>query len=82
MASVAFAETPAPDSSQARQEAEKLNALPPIAPRGKSAIDHSGRKETGRASFYAHSFAHKKMANGRRLYQPPEPLTLGASQAA
>ena len=66
-ASLAFAETPAPESPQARQEAEKLNALPPVAPRGKSVTDHSGRKEKGRASFYAHSFTHKKMANGGRF---------------
>jgi rare lipoprotein A len=66
-ASLALAETPAPDSPQAKQEAAKLNALPPVAARGRSVTDHSGRKETGRASFYAHTFSHKKMANGRRF---------------
>jgi rare lipoprotein A len=56
-----------PDSPAARQEAERLNKLPavPAAPPGH--IDHSGRTQKGRASYYAHHFAHRKMADGRRM---------------
>jgi rare lipoprotein A len=41
--------------------------LPPVIPKGKPAIDYSGRKERGRASFYAPKFAGRKMADGRRM---------------
>jgi rare lipoprotein A len=61
------ADTPPPDSLAAKQEAERLAALPPVAPKGKPAIDYSGRKERGRASFYAPKFAGRKMADGRRM---------------
>jgi rare lipoprotein A len=54
-------------SSAARQEAKTLHRLPPIAPHGRGAIDHSGRMEKGRASYYARSFAYRRMADGRRL---------------
>jgi peptidoglycan lytic transglycosylase len=59
-----YAATPPPDSPAARQEAETLAKLPPLAPRG---IDHSGRSQRGRASYYAQHFNHRKMANGRRF---------------
>ena len=47
----------------------KLNSLPPVAPSHakKPPIDHSGRAEAGKASFYAKHFAHRKMADGQRL---------------
>ena len=61
------AAAPPPNSSAARQEAEKLNQLPPLHPRGRARIDHSGRKEVGRASYYARYFDHRIMANGRRM---------------
>jgi rare lipoprotein A len=66
-ASTALAAIPPPDSPAAKQEAEKLDRLPPVTPHGKAPIDHSGRKEAGRASFYAKGFARRKMADGRRL---------------
>jgi rare lipoprotein A len=56
-----------PDSAGARQEAQRLDALPPVAPRGKAPIDHSGRAETGRASAYSARFDNRTMANGNRL---------------
>ena len=65
--SLALAETPRPDSPAAKQEAERLAALPPVAPKGKPAIDPSGRKERGRASFYAPKFAGRTMADGRKM---------------
>src|SRR4051794_41782432 len=65
--SPALAETPPPDSPAAKQEAERLAALPPVIPKGKPAIDYSGRKERGHASFYAPKFAGRKMAGGGRV---------------
>lgn len=65
--SPALAETPLPYSPTAKQEAERLAALPPVMPKGRATIDHSGRKETGRASFYASKFAGRKMADGRKM---------------
>jgi len=65
---MADAATPPPDSPAAKQEAERLNHLPPVqVTQAKPRIDHSGRSEKGQASFYARHFAHKKMANGRHL---------------
>lgn len=55
--------SPGPD---AQQEAARLAQMPPIVPHGKQ-IDHSGRAQKGRASFYAHHFANRKMANGKRF---------------
>jgi rare lipoprotein A len=51
----------------ARQEAQRLNNLPPVQPGTAGHIDQSGRKQKGGASVYAHRFANKKMANGRRM---------------
>ena len=61
-ATTGLAATPPPDSPAAKQEAEKLAHLPPVAARGH--IDHSGRKQQGRASYYARHFANRKMADG------------------
>ncbi len=46
------------------QAAAELAQLPPIAPHG---VDHSGRKQQGRASYYAPEFTNRKMANGNRF---------------
>ncbi len=64
--SLAFAATAPTDSPEAKVEAQRLNNLPPVPPAPPGHIDHSGRKEKGRASFYANSFAHGRwrMANG------------------
>lgn len=44
---------------------------PPSPPLSTAAVpghpDLSGRTRLGKASFYAHSFAHRVMANGRRM---------------
>jgi rare lipoprotein A len=64
-ATTGLAATPPPDSPAAKQEAEKLAHLPPVAARGP--IDHSGRKQQGRASYYARHFSNRKMANGQRF---------------
>ena len=64
-ATTGLAATPPPDSPAAKQEAEKLAHLPPVAARGHT--DHSGRKQQGRASYYARHFANRKMADGQRF---------------
>lgn len=51
----------------AKREAERLDMLPPVATGRSGRIDQSGRKVKGRASFYAAHFAHRKMADGRRM---------------
>ncbi len=57
-------------SPAAQREARKLDNEPPVTPRGnRIVVDHSGRKEAGKASIYAHSFDGRKMANGKR-YDP------------
>jgi rare lipoprotein A len=55
------------DAPGAKQEAERLNKLPALAPATAGHIDHSGRKQAGRASFYSHHFANHKMADGHRM---------------
>jgi len=56
-------------------EARHLDNLPPVRPHGHASIDHSGRKQAGRASFYADHFADKKMADGHRM----NPNTIAAA---
>jgi rare lipoprotein A len=58
---------PPPDSPLARQEAQQLDQLPAVAPSGKAPIDHSGRKQKGKASYYSSKFVHKRMADGNHL---------------
>ena len=66
LTTTALAETPPPDSPVAKQEAEQLAKLPPVPGKG-SRPDHSGRKQAGRASYYAHHFTNRKMADGNRF---------------
>jgi len=56
---------PPPDSPAAKQEADKLAQLPPVKPH--SGVDHSGRKQEGRGSYYSNRFSNRKMANGQRF---------------
>ena len=55
------------DSPEAKQEAVRLDKLPSLPPAPAGHIDDSGRKQSGRASYYAKSFANRKMADGRRM---------------
>ncbi len=64
---LAMGAAPPPDSPEAKQEALHLDQMPAVTPHGKARVDASGRKEKGRASFYAPHFANRKMANGRRM---------------
>ena len=73
---IALADPP-PGSPEAQQEAKKLDALPPVKPPSAVHVDHSGRKEEGRASFYSRGFVDKKMADGRRMDPCCEPSTPG-----
>ena len=66
-ACAALADTPAPDTQKARQEAERLDKMPPVAPASAGHIDHSGRKQKGGASFYAKRFTKRKMADGHLM---------------
>jgi len=57
-----------PDWAGVLEVAEALDSLPPVTPRGRRGpIDHSGRKQVGRASFYSMGFEGRKMAGGRRF---------------
>lgn len=64
---VAEAQTLPVNSPGAKREAERLDHLPPVAPAPVGHIDHSGRTQKGGASFYAHRFANRKMADGNRM---------------
>jgi rare lipoprotein A len=64
---LAIGGTPPPDTPEAKQEAERLDQMPAVTPHGKSHVDPSGRKEKGRASYYAQHFANRKMADGHRM---------------
>jgi rare lipoprotein A len=59
------AAAPPPESPEAKREARRLANMPPVVPRAR--IDHSGQKQTGRASYYARHFDHRKMADGNRF---------------
>jgi rare lipoprotein A len=67
MACAVAAEPLSTDAPGAKQEAERLNNLPPVAAAPAGHIDQTGRKEKGRASFYSHRFTDRKMADGRRM---------------
>lgn len=58
-------------SPAAQQEAKALNDMPAVhVPLVRNPpADDSGRKEVGKASFYAHKFDGRTMADGRR-YSP------------
>ncbi len=52
-----------PGSPEAKEAAHKPAELPPATPQGH--IDHSGRKQKGKASYYADHFANRKTATGK-----------------
>jgi rare lipoprotein A len=57
----------AEQAAAAKQQAERLAKLPAVTPRTVGKADVSGRKQQGKASYYASKFNHRKMADGRRL---------------
>lgn len=66
-AGAVLADTPPPASAAARQEAERLAKLPPVSPKSGVAVDPSGRKEKGEASYYGPQFSGRTMADGRPM---------------
>lgn len=66
-ACAASAASPPPETPGGKQEAERLDQLPAVPPGPTGHIDHSGRKEKGRASYYAKHFDQRKMADGHRM---------------
>ena len=56
---------PAAPPDPRMQEAEELAELPPMKPGGR--IDHSGRKQEGKASYYAKYFTNRRMADGQKF---------------
>jgi rare lipoprotein A len=71
----ACTQTPPPATTTSQQqetqppvpeEVQTLASQKPVQPKV-ARLDHSGRKQIGRASFYAQRFAHRKMANGEHL---------------
>jgi rare lipoprotein A len=63
---VAHQDAQAPELPKLDAEVAELAVQPPVSPKG-SRLDHSGRKQTGRASYYHHRFANRKMADGNRF---------------
>ena len=55
-----------PEPPKLDAEVEELALLPPVVPKG-SQLDHSGRTQKGRASYYHDRFANRKMANGNHF---------------
>lgn len=56
---------PGPVSSQAQEQAARLDTLPPVVPR--AGTDLSGRKQVGKASYYAPKFGGRRMADGHKF---------------
>jgi rare lipoprotein A len=48
------------------QEALALDSMPAVAPQGRQ-LNHSGRKQKGRASYYGQHFTNRKLASGGHL---------------
>jgi len=66
IAPAARAAPPPAPTQAAQKEAQRLAHLPPVVPYG-SRIDHSGRAEKGRVSYYGRWFDNRKMADGKRF---------------
>jgi rare lipoprotein A len=63
----AQASTP-PAAVAAEQPTASIKHSPQrISPKLKAPIDRSGKKRIGKASFYAHMFAGRKMADGKQM---------------
>jgi rare lipoprotein A len=66
----ADAQQPRPTGAASVQDSARLDRLPPAHPdtaAAASKIDRSGRTQHGRASYYAHSFDNRPMADGRPM---------------
>ena len=63
--SAAHAETQPLDKPVAQTAAPAAVASNRLSPKQKAPLDRSGKKRVGKASFYAHMFAGRKMADGK-----------------
>jgi rare lipoprotein A len=62
------AQASTPGTAGAEQPAlSQKHAVQRISPKVKAPIDRSGKKRVGKASFYAHMFAGRKMADGKQM---------------
>lgn len=61
--------TPIKSSELAAEQPASAQSRSPqrISPKVKGPIDRTGKKRVGRASFYAHMFAGRKMADGKQM---------------
>ncbi|HEX3950550.1 MAG TPA: septal ring lytic transglycosylase RlpA family protein [Steroidobacteraceae bacterium] len=59
--------TPGGDDAAGEVRVPKRTSLRRLSPKVKSPLDRSGKKRFGKASFYAHMFAGRKMADGKRM---------------
>jgi rare lipoprotein A len=68
-ASTPAAVTPIRSSELAAEQPDSTQRRSPqgISPKVKAPIDRSGKKRVGKASFYAHMFAGRKMADGKQM---------------
>lgn len=66
-AGAALAAVPPDPAPGEMREAERLDRLPALPPEPAGQIDRTGRKEQGRASYYARFFYQRRMSDGRRM---------------
>lgn len=66
---IAHAATPTktPEVASEQPESPQRRVSQRISPSVKAPIDRSGKKRVGKASFYAHMFAGRKMADGKTM---------------
>ena len=55
------------DSGAEQPAAPQRRSAQRLSPQIKGPIDRSGKKRVGKASFYAHMFAGRKMADGKQM---------------
>jgi len=58
---------PAKSSELAVEQPAAARSPERLSPKVKAPIDRSGKKRVGKASFYAHMFAGRKMADGKQM---------------
>lgn len=59
--------TKTPEAASEQPESPQSRVSQRISPSVKAPIDRSGKKRVGKASFYAHMFAGRKMADGKTM---------------
>lgn len=66
-AAVLFAVSPLHSMAQTVTSEQPASGAQRLSPERKPALDRSGEKRVGKASFYAHMFEGRKMANGKTM---------------